>query len=194
MGRPKLTLPLGTGTVITAVIDALRNGGVDKTLVVVGPNAEELRTTATAAGADVCVLPSDTDEMRFSVEHGLRWFEANDRPAADDAWFLIPGDHPAVEVETIQRLIHARHELPGSSIWLPTYGGRRGHPALISWRHVTGIRELSSGNGINFYLRQHAHEVAEIPVTTESILFDLDLPADYEALARRVSHGADSDS
>ncbi len=38
MGRPKLSLPLGGRTVLEHVVIALRQGGVDEVLVVVGPH------------------------------------------------------------------------------------------------------------------------------------------------------------
>ena len=39
MGRPKLSLMLGERTVLTHVLDSLREGGVAQTLVVVGPQS-----------------------------------------------------------------------------------------------------------------------------------------------------------
>ena len=40
MGRPKLTLPLAARTVLEAVLDTVRQGGVETVLVVVGPDGE----------------------------------------------------------------------------------------------------------------------------------------------------------
>ena len=51
MGRPKLTLPFAGRTVLEAVLDAVYRGGVQTVLVVVGPEAAELRSLAEGAGA-----------------------------------------------------------------------------------------------------------------------------------------------
>jgi CTP:molybdopterin cytidylyltransferase MocA len=65
---------------------------------------------------------------------------------------------------------------------IPTHAGRRGHPALIAWRHVAGIRGLPTGVGIDAYLRDYAGTTLEVPVTSTGIVTDLDTPDDYEQL------------
>src|SRR5436309_15902360 len=102
MGRPKLALPLGDRTVIEHVVAALRAGGADRVLVVVGPHTPELAPLASAAGADVCRLPEATADMRATVEHGLRWLEENCRLRPDDAWLLAPADHPTLDAGVVR--------------------------------------------------------------------------------------------
>ena len=53
MGRPKLGLPLGERTVLEHVVAALRQGGAEHVLVVVGPHVPELAPLAAAAVAEV---------------------------------------------------------------------------------------------------------------------------------------------
>jgi hypothetical protein len=38
---------------------------------------------------------------------------------------------------------------------------------------------------MNVYLRKHADETLEVPMTSDSILFDLDTPEDYLRLLQR---------
>src|SRR5437763_15704538 len=85
MGRPKLSLPLGGRSVIEHVVGALRGGGVEHVLVVVGPHVADLAPLARTARADVLSLPEPTADMRATVEHGLRWLDARFAPAPDDA-------------------------------------------------------------------------------------------------------------
>jgi molybdenum cofactor cytidylyltransferase len=182
MGRPKLALPLGRRTVLERVIAAVRSGGVEQTLVVIGPHILELVPLAESAGAHTLVLPEETADMRATVEHGLRWLEECWQPVYDDAWLLLPADHPTVDSEVIRQLLQARVSNPAQSLVIPTYQGRRGHPALIGWSHVAGIRELRQGEGLNVYLRQHAADTLEVPVATAEVLCDLDTPEDYRHL------------
>ena len=84
MGRPKLALPLGDRSVIEYVVAALRGGGVERVLVVIGPHTPELDPLATAAGADVLALPEPTPDMRATVERGLAWIGERHRPVPDD--------------------------------------------------------------------------------------------------------------
>jgi molybdenum cofactor cytidylyltransferase len=186
MGRPKLTLPLGDRTVIEHVLAALREAAVDQVLVVIGSHVPELAPLAAAGGASVAVLPEPTADMRATVEHGLRWLADHVHPRPEDAWLLVPADHPTLEAEAVRQLLRGREQYPSHSVWVPTFQGRRGHPALITWEHVPGIRSLPAGQGINAYLRQHAEETAEIPVESASVLCDLDLPEDYERLQQTL--------
>jgi CTP:molybdopterin cytidylyltransferase MocA len=185
MGRPKLSLPLGGRTVLEHTVLAFRRAGVEHVVVVVGPHVPELVPLAESAGAQVCRLPDETADMRATVEQGLRWLEERFRPGPDDAWLLAPADHPTLDADVVRQLMQARAEHPGRSIFVPTWEGRRGHPALIAWKHVAGIRAHPAGQGLNTYLRQCAAEVLELSAAGADVLCDLDTPADYEQLRQR---------
>jgi CTP:molybdopterin cytidylyltransferase MocA len=182
MGRPKLLLPLGGRPVLDHIVAALRGGGVEHVLVVIGPHVPELAAVAEAASAHVHFLAQATPDMRTTVEHGLRWLEERFHPRPDDAWFLAPGDHAAVDAQVVRLLCEAYAVEPRRSIFVPVHDGRRGHPTLIAWRHVAGIRSFSTGQGLNGYLRSRAEDVMEIPVQDASVLVNLDTPEDYERL------------
>jgi molybdenum cofactor cytidylyltransferase len=185
MGRPKLLLPLGGRTVLEHVLTALRQAGVDHVLVVVGPHVPELAAVATQAGAHVCALTEETPDMRATVERGLRWLEEQLQPQPEDAWLLCPADHPTLDPAVVRQLLAEQANQPAGTIFIPSFGGRRGHPALIGWRHVAGIRELPAGVGLNVYLRQQAAVTREVPVASADVLWDLDTPEDYARLQER---------
>ncbi|HJZ92263.1 MAG TPA: NTP transferase domain-containing protein [Gemmataceae bacterium] len=187
MGRPKLSLPVGGRTVIECTLAALRSGGVGHVLVVVGPHVPELVPLAAAAGADVCLLPQPTADMRSTAEHGLRWIEQMYRPRPDEWWILAPADHPVLEPSVIRQLIAVARS--PHSIAVPVHSGRRGHPTAIAWRHVGGIRALAAGEGINAYLRAHGPETIEVAVDSDGIFADLDTPDDYERLLSLANRG-----
>ncbi|HMF12306.1 MAG TPA: nucleotidyltransferase family protein [Gemmataceae bacterium] len=182
MGRPKLTLPLGGRTVLECVVSALRTAGVEHVLVVLGPHVADLVGLAESTGAHALALTEATPDMRATVERGLSWLEERYRPRDDDAWLLVPADHPTLDAAVVPRLLQARERQPETGILVPTYENRRGHPALIAWPHVAGIRALPPGHGLNAYLRQHSAETLELPIASPSVLWDLDTPEDYERL------------
>jgi molybdenum cofactor cytidylyltransferase len=186
MGRPKLFLPLGGRTVLEWVVAALRQGGVEQILVVLGPHVRDLAPLAESAGAVPLVLDHETPDMRTTVERGLDWLEAQYHPQADDSWLLVPADHPTLDAAAIRELLEARLRHPCASIVIPTYQGQRGHPAVIAWKHVAGIRALQPDKGLNAYLRLHPAQTLELPVSSPHVLCDLDTPEDYEQLRSKV--------
>jgi molybdenum cofactor cytidylyltransferase len=198
MGRPKLALPLGERTVLERVLDAVRSARVASILVVLGPAVADLKDVAERAGARTLVLDRQTADMRATVERGLDWLEQNERPEPGDAFLLLPPDHPTLTPAAIEDLLTARAaSTSAATIWLPTYQGQRGHPALIGWNHVAGIRALPQDQGLNRYLREHAADTLLVPSSSPEVLCDLDTPEDYERLKSswkpeipgRVAHG-----
>jgi molybdenum cofactor cytidylyltransferase len=184
MGSPKLALPLGERTILEHVLATLRQANVEHILVVVGPHVPQLATPAERAGAHVCLLVEETADMRATVEHGLHWLEERFRPGPDDAWLLVPADHPALAAQVVRELEQARTTHGEHSIFVPTCRGRRGHPLLLSWRHVGTIRAHPVGLGLNTYVRKHEVQTLEVPVENDAILWDLDTPEDYERMRR----------
>ncbi|HLW64108.1 MAG TPA: nucleotidyltransferase family protein [Gemmataceae bacterium] len=185
MGRPKLSLPLGDRTILEQVVRTFHEGGVREVLVVLNPAGEELAALAKKAGAHALVLADATADMRATVEHGLDWLEARFRPKPDDLWMLCPADHPVLEAGVIRQLLTAWENRGDNDILIPVCNGQRGHPAVIAWRHHGGLRAFSVDLGLNVYLRQHADQTLEVPVKSDSILFDLDTPEDYVRLLQR---------
>jgi molybdenum cofactor cytidylyltransferase len=184
MGRSKLALPLGGRTVIEHVVAAIRQAGIEHVLVVLGPHVAELQPLAEGAGASVHILPEATPDMRATVQHGLRWLEDHFSPDPNAAWLLVPADHPALRPEVVRQLLAARQGDPAHSIFIPTCQGKRGHPALIGWLHVAGMRALPADQGLNVYLRQHGEQTRELPIESPEVLLDLDTPEDYERLVQ----------
>ena len=186
MGQPKLALPVAGKTVLEHVITALHDAGVNPVLAVLGPHVAELADKARDAGASVLLLPWPTADMRATIERGLDWLEETLAPGEDDWWLLVPGDHPTLEVGIIREMIDAGVSAKGSSILVPTYDGRRGHPVLIGWGHVEGLRAHPTTEGVNSYLRGQGAATREVPVSHSSVVEDLDTPEDYERLLRSL--------
>jgi CTP:molybdopterin cytidylyltransferase MocA len=182
MGQPKLALRFGNGTILEHVCRSVQSAGVERVVVVVGPEGRQLVSLAESAGASVLQLENDTAEMRHTILFGLSWIEEHYQPPADDAWLLLPADHPCIQHDVITELWAAYQRQPQLSIVVPTYQGQRGHPVLIGWSHVLAIRQMPEGVGLNAYLRQHPALTLLLPVSWPSILWDLDTPEDYRRL------------
>jgi molybdenum cofactor cytidylyltransferase len=186
MGSPKLLLPLGGATVLARVVSAFRQAGIETVVVVVAPGAAALAEVAKSAGAEVVILPDETAEMRASIAHGLDYLKERHHPVVEDRWLLAPADHPVLDAGVISHLIAAGAAQPKHPIVLPAYQGQRGHPVLLSWEHAGPIRALPAGQGVNVYLRQWEAQTLVVPVSSASVLTDLDTMEDYERLVREL--------
>jgi molybdenum cofactor cytidylyltransferase len=181
MGQPKLALPFGDRTVIERVVQALRAGGMDRMVVVIGPHVPELAALATQAGAEVLALPIPTPDMRATVAAGLDYLEERYHPSRADWWLLAPADHPVISPAVLAEL-RAAVLLRTHTILIPTHQGQRGHPTLISWSLAAAVRALPPGQGINTLLRGRLGETREVEVADPGILANLDTPEDYALL------------
>jgi molybdenum cofactor cytidylyltransferase len=185
MGRPKLALPLGGQTVLECVLETVRQAGIEHILVVAGPQVPELVSVAEAANVHILQLSEETPDMRATIVRGLCWLEERFHPQVGDSWLLVPADHPILDANVVRHLLKIRRERSEYSIVVPTFHGKRGHPALIDWKHAQGVRAFPAGVGLNVYLRQQAIETLEVPVDSAGILCDLDTPQDYDRLAQQ---------
>src|SRR5262249_17609440 len=156
--------------VIEQVVLTLRAGGVDHIVVVTNPQMSALSKLAESAGALVHHLAEPTSDMRASIERGLEFVEPRYQPMPDDAWLLAPADHPAVDVATIRMITETYWTRTTRPIIVPVYAQRRGHPVLIPWRHVEGIKCHPRIEGIDTYLRSYENEILELPVQSRGVI------------------------
>ncbi len=207
MGQPKLLLPWGRQTVIEAVVAALRAGGVDRVLVVVGPKMEALAERASAAGALIHALTAPTPDMRSTVEQGLDYLQRQKLLQEKDGWLLAPADHPTLSAGIVRQLLAAfatelaaqrndplsaateEQSSTGNLILVPMYQGQRGHPLLVSARCIPALLALPPDQGINALLHHPTMRVREVPCDDPAILDDLDTPLDYARLQERAFPG-----
>ncbi len=172
MGREKVLLPFGRSTMLETVLSKLDTAGVEHVVVVVRPDLPDADARARNAGAAVVVNRHPEGAMIESIRLGIAAL-----PAELDAFFVWPADHPAVLGSTLERL--AGRAARGRAV-LPTYGGRRGHPALVGDDLRASIGEISERDGLRWLWRERADAVEELPVEDPGIIENLDDPESYE--------------
>ena len=189
MGQPKLLLDLAGKSVLARVIEALHLAGVAHCLVVVRPDDAALIQEVRTAGAEVVIPAMAPEEMRQSVECGLRHVHSTAQTAGEwDGWVLVPADHPTLNPAVIRELIAVWSESP-QQIAVPVFGGRRGHPTIFPWSMVPEVLALPAERGLNQLLRSRPERVQEVPVSDPRVLDDLDTPEDWERLCREFDVG-----
>lgn len=186
MGRPKLLLPLGGQTVIARLMHTLDHAAVADRIVVVRRDDAPLIQAVRESGGTAVLPEVDPPDMRASVEHGLEAIAAQHQPDPEDGWLLIPADHPILLPEVLEHLVR-QWQATSAALMVPVFDGRRGHPLFGRWHLLDEIRRIPANRGLNHLVQNHAADLLEVPVDDDSVLIDLDTPADYERVRQRVS-------
>jgi molybdenum cofactor cytidylyltransferase len=183
MGRPKLLLPVEGETILRRLLAALDRPRIEATLLVVRRDDPALIAEARSAGERTIVVTPEVDppDMRTSVEHALAEIAARFNPKPNDGWLLVPGDHPVLSGDVVERLI-AAWDASEASILLPVHAGRRGHPTFLRWSLAAEVAAIPPDRGLNHLVAAHADDLAEIPIDDPAVVTDLDTPEDYERI------------
>ncbi|MBO6138002.1 MAG: nucleotidyltransferase family protein [Lachnospiraceae bacterium] len=187
MGAFKPLLPLGSATVIENTVKTLLDAGVKQVTVVTGYRKDEvesvLRKTFGERAAFVRNEHYRDTDMLYSIRLALNALQEC------DAFFLLPGDMPAVKAATLELLKTAMHKEEASipHVIFPEYGGRRGHPPLIPAELIPDIIAFDGGGGLRGFWQRHKDRMRTVTVMDEGIMTDLDTLQDYDELKDRYT-------
>ena len=184
MGRPKLSLPWGGGTVLGSLLESFLAAGAGPLVVVVRREDVETASAAEELGALVEVNPDPERGMLSSVRAGLQRLE-RELPTWPLSVFVCPADLPAVRPETIRGL--AELELAPDELVLPTFRGESGHPLRLGEGLVPEVFSLDPSIGLRQIRERRPGGVRTLPVDDPGVLRDVDTPADYESLRKLIS-------
>ncbi|MCA9045652.1 MAG: nucleotidyltransferase family protein [Planctomycetaceae bacterium] len=178
MGQPKLLMQLGNQRVIDHLVTSLVHPAVERVLVLVRPDDDELQAALRPySHVDVITPPDSPAEMRESVSLLLKACERHH----GGGWMLIPADSPWIEHRVLDRLIVAWRETPENMV-VPVHDGRRGHPTIFPASLSSEIESIPPERGLNYLLHSNPERVVEVQCPEASVLCDLDTPEDFERL------------
>ncbi len=175
MGRPKLTLPWGSTTVIGQVVSVLSQSGLDQILVVTGGAHDQIALALAGQPAELVFNPQyDLDDMAVSLQVGLA---ALDPPP--DAVLVVLGDQPQIKIEVVRRLVEIYAE-SSCRLVIPSYQMRRGHPWLIDRSLFAEVLSIKLPETMRAFLHRNRDQIEYLEVDDNSVLRDLDTPEDYD--------------
>ena len=183
MGTQKLLLPIGSKPVIACVVDELLLGQPEKLVIVVGPDGAQIQQVLRGRQVLLVENPKRDGDMLSSLRCGLRAL-----PASCAAILVALGDQPGITHELVRELLRAFHQT-GRGIIVPAHEGRRGHPLLFAARFRDELLSRHDGVGLHGLLDSHGEEILEVPVSTASLLEDLDTPEDYQTHLKSTARG-----
>jgi molybdenum cofactor cytidylyltransferase len=83
---------------------------------------------------------------------------------------------PHVDAGLIDRLIAAFDPARGALVIVPTFEGKRGNPVLWSRRFFPELMALEGDIGARHLIAQNPEAFAEVPVSGQAALVDVDTP------------------
>jgi molybdenum cofactor cytidylyltransferase len=187
MGRPKALLPIGAGdTFFDRVTRTLLAAGVDEIVVVVGADAEAIRSAVRPmAGVRIVDNPNYEQGQLSSLLTGLSAIDA----ARASAALITLIDVPLVTEATVRTLIAAQRER-GAPVVRPVSNGRHGHPVIFSRALFAELRRADPAQGAKPVVRAHSAEMIEVPIDDEGAFTDIDTREDYERIIGPLSEDA----
>ncbi len=176
----KPLLKLKDKTIIECSIDSMLCAGVQQVVVVLGHRAQELETVLLSRYEHsrlVLVRNSHYAEldMLMSVKIGISAL-----PVCD-AFFLLPGDMPAVNSQTFLKVKETMVRSQ-ALIAFPSLEGHRKHPPLISAKCMDTICKFGGTGGLREVWKQLESEIVTVAVDDAGCRLDADTRADYQRL------------
>jgi molybdenum cofactor cytidylyltransferase len=173
MKVPKMLLPFRGKTIIEKVLENVVSSRIDKTVVVLGSDKDEILKLVSRWPVTHCYNEAYKEGMLSSVKCGFRFLQEE-----FDAALVFLGDQPMVGPEIINMVISA-FRTSGKGIIVPVFKNKRGHPLLISSKYWEEIESLDTHIGLRELVRKFSADVLEIDTGTHNILRDIDTKEDY---------------
>lgn len=178
MGAFKPLLPLGEIPVVTHSIRTMRQVPLHPILVVVGYQSDQIIPILKEEAVDWVVNPEYNSGMFSSIQAGIRSI-----PDSVTGCFLSLVDSPFVPPSVFGELLRTHSDHP-SSLIVPCYRGKKGHPLFIPSTLFPEILAYSGEKGLKFITDQHNDEMIRLEVDEEAVVMDMDTQEEYEELVR----------
>jgi molybdenum cofactor cytidylyltransferase len=175
MGRPKALLTIDGETFIEHIVAALRRSGLERVVVVLGFNAEELRRKIEHLPVEIVVNPNFREGQLSSLQVAIRHLEQD---SDCDGMLVHLVDHPYIDSTLVRNMIQ---KFAGGQklIVVPRHHGKRGHPVIFARALFVELLNAPPELGAKAVL--HAHQVDTLEIDTEDIgiTIDIDTPELY---------------
>ncbi|MDQ6859032.1 MAG: nucleotidyltransferase family protein [Chloroflexota bacterium] len=171
-GGKKLLAPVDGEPLLDRTIAALLDGGVDQIVVVVAPDAEDLKHDVNAFNDPrvwTVVNPDPSRGMFSSIQAGMA-------EAEGDALLVQPADMPFVQNSTVSALLELFRSRP--AIVSPRHQGKRGHPVILPPALRDEIRAAEPTITLHDILKRHPEQRVDLDVQDRGVVRDVDVVGD----------------
>jgi molybdenum cofactor cytidylyltransferase len=175
MGRPKALLPIDGETFIGRIVRTLRDSGLERIIVVLGFNAEELRRGVEPLAVEIVVNPDYRRGQLSSLQTALRQVH-DDKDCEAVVVHLV--DHPYLSPALVKRIVDGYRQKQ-NPIVVPRYRGKRGHPVLFDRSLFAELLSAPLDQGAKVVVNAHRRETLEIDTDDIGVTVDIDTPDEY---------------
>jgi len=184
MGQPKALLHVRGETFLETVLHGCAASGINRCVVVLGPDMDKILSQIDLSGVSVVQNPSPQTGPIGSIRIALEVL-LNHPVEAALVWHV---DCPHVSVSTVTMMID-RYRQGDIDIVVPEFDGRRGHPVIFGREVFDELLQGPDGEGARAVVRADPSRVAVVPVADPAVAEDIDTPEAYEELLRRLDSG-----
>jgi molybdenum cofactor cytidylyltransferase len=171
MGSPKALLTYEGHPFLEHLLQITRHPKIGLTRVVLGANADEIRGQLKLDPANVVVNTNWTQGQLSSIHIALRSLPVG----LTDGMLLCLVDHPLITATLVSELIE-KFYASGKPIVVPTYNGKRGHPAIFSSQLYPELLEAPLDTGARAVVWAHREEVLEVATVEQGVVLNLNDP------------------
>ena len=173
MGSPKMLLPYNDMTVIEQVVNNLLDADIDRVVVVLGANREDIMKVTRSYDVFHCYNEDYKEGMLSSVKCGFYSL-----PQGCTGALIMPGDQPMTGPGEINRVIRTFLE-SGKGLVMAAHNGKRGHPLIVDMKYADEVLTLPEDEGLRALAARHPEDVLESDTDDSSVLRDIDTQEDY---------------
>ncbi len=180
MGCPKALLEYQGRTFLQSILDATEAAGIQRRIVVLGPDADKILETHDLR--DVIVVYTKQFEAGPIGSIRAAIHEILSHPV--EGLLVWPVDMPRVTIATVETLVggFTRSAAP---IAVPVFQGKGGHPVIFGREVFDELLEAADSDGARVVVRADRGRVVRIPVSDSAVLEDLNTPSEYQRLKQR---------
>jgi len=176
MGKAKLLLPFGDGTVLENTIDNLLKSSVDEVIVVLGANAPETKKVIADKAVKIIINPDYRQGMSTSLICGLKQVSHRAQRI-----MIALSDQPLIDEKTYNKLVQQSLNLD-SGIVVPTHKSKRGNPIIFDIFYKEELLQLEGDVGGRDLLKRHPDDILEVDVDCEGIYINLNTIDEYKSV------------
>lgn len=184
MGTPKALLDWHGAPLIQRQVDTLIEAGLSPIIVVLGHAYEELSPVVPdVPGVLIVHNPDYRNGKTTSIKAGASELQ---RHGPGDSLLLLNVDQPRT-ADLIKRVLNA-HNNGDALVTVPTWGGKGGHPIVLSATLLGELLEIREETlGVKELRIRHENRTQRVDLGDPQVALDMNTPEDYRKALETIN-------